>query len=76
MKSLETVAADAMQLPKEQRFTLAHRILSSVEPEADATVEAAWDSEIRERIAKYDAGKATTISAAEVFAGLDSRLGR
>ncbi|MGO8679013.1 MAG: addiction module protein [Limisphaerales bacterium] len=76
MKSLETVAADALELPKDQRFTLALRILSSVEPEPDAAVEAAWDTEIRERIRRYDAGQTPTVSGVEVFAGLDGRLSR
>lgn len=76
MKSLQTLAEDALQLPKDQRLTLAHRILDSVEPEADAAVEAAWDAEIRDRIRKYDAGQAVTVSAEDVFAELDRRLGR
>ncbi len=76
MKSLETVVADALELPKDQRFTLAHRILSSLEPEPDASVETAWDNEIRERIRRYDAGQTAAISGVEVFAELDRRLGR
>ena len=75
MKTLERVAADALELPKDQRFTLAHRVLSSLEPASDASVEAAWDGEIRERIRRYDAGQALTVSGAEVFAELDERLG-
>ena len=35
MKSLETIASEAMLLPKDQRFTLAHRILASIEPEIE-----------------------------------------
>jgi DUF1009 family protein len=76
MKSLETIAADALQLPKDQRFTLAHRILSSVEPEPDAEAEAAWDAEIRERIRRYDAGQTVAVSGVVVFAELDRRLAR
>ena len=47
MKSLERIASEALLLPKDQRFTLAHRILASVEPEMPADMEAAWDLEIR-----------------------------
>ncbi len=76
MKSLEDVAADALLLPEDQRFALAHRILASVEPPVEAGVEAAWDAEIRERIRKYDAGLTAGLSGREVFAELDRRLWR
>jgi hypothetical protein len=74
MKSLETIAAEAMLLAKDQRFTLAHRILSSVEPQAEAGAEAAWDTEIRERIKSYDVGLASSVAGPEVFAELDKKL--
>ncbi len=74
MKSVENIAAEALLLPKDQRFTLAHRILSSVEPETDPGVEAAWDAEIRERIRKYDAGLSSVIPGRQVFADLDKKL--
>ena len=76
MKSLETIASEALLLPKDQRFTLAHRILASVEPEVPADVEAAWDLEIRERIGSYDAGRTVAVSGQQVFAELDKRLKR
>ena len=74
MKSLEDIASEALLLPKDQRFTLAHRILSSVEPELKAEAEAAWDIEIRDRIRRYDAGLTSSVSGQEVFAGLDKKL--
>ena len=76
MKSLETIAAEAMLLPKDQRFTLAHRILSSVEPQAEAGAEAAWDTEIKERIKSYDVWLASSVAGPEVFAELDKKLKR
>ena len=76
MKSLENIASEALLLPKDQRFTLAHRILASVEPERDANVEGAWDLEIRERIRRYDAGQTAPVSGQAVFAELDRRLRR
>ncbi len=76
MKSLENIASEALLLPKDQRFTLAHRILSSVEPEMEAGAEAAWEGEIRERIRRYDAGMTAGLSGQEVFAGLDKKLKR
>ena len=75
-ESLETLISEAMQLPPDQRMTLAHRILSSVEPVPSSEIDAAWDAKIRERIARYDAGGAGSIPAAEVFAEVDRRLRR
>jgi putative addiction module component (TIGR02574 family) len=72
--SVEAIAADAVRLPPDQRLTLAHRILSSVEPIGSGEVEAAWDVEIRRRIAAHDAGTVAAVSGAEVFAELDRRL--
>ena len=74
MKSLEYIESEAILLPKDQRLTLAHRILSSLEPAAGAEVDVAWEEEIRERIKRYDAGLAVGIPGAEVFKELDKRL--
>ena len=65
-----------MQLPPDQRLTLAHRILTSVEPAVSSEVESAWDTEIRERIARYDAGEIKSVPAVEVFAETERRLRR
>jgi putative addiction module component (TIGR02574 family) len=72
--SLEDIASDALQLPKDQRLTLAHRILASLEPGPDAGAEAAWDGEIRERIRKYDAGRTSVVPGSTVFEELDKKL--
>ena len=74
MKTLESLATEALLLPKDQRLTLAHRILASVEPELDQSTDAAWDQEIQARIKRYDAGLAVGIPGAEVFNELDKRL--
>jgi putative addiction module component (TIGR02574 family) len=73
---VETLAEEAMQLPPDQRLTLAHKILSSVEPASSPELEAVWDTEIRARIARYDGAETRGIPASEVFAELDRRLGR
>ncbi len=75
-ESVETLAAEAMQLPPDQRLTLAHKILSSVEPVGSPELEGVWEAEIRTRIARYDRHETRGIPAAEVFAELDRRLGR
>jgi hypothetical protein len=74
MKSLETIASEALLLPNDQRFTLANRILSSVEPDPRAGAEVAWDTEIRERVTKHDVGLVASVPGNEVFAELDKKL--
>jgi putative addiction module component (TIGR02574 family) len=73
-ETVEKIVEEAVQLPPDQRLTLAYKILSSVEPEASEETDTAWDREIRERIARYDAGGVSTIPASEVFGELDRRL--
>lgn len=68
--SLEVLTRDALVLPPDQRVTLAHRLLSSVEPAPEPGAEAAWEAEIARRIARADAGEITPVPAAEVFARL------
>jgi hypothetical protein len=75
-KTLETLAAEAMDLPSDQRFALAHRILTSVEPEVSQEVDAAWDAEIRDRIQRLDRGDVRLVPAPEAFAEMERRLRR
>lgn len=74
--TVETITSEALHLTQDQRLTLAHRILASVEPAPDAQVESEWEAEIQERIRKYDAGLAVGIPSAQVFAELDEKLKR
>jgi hypothetical protein len=66
--TLDALAHDALELPTDQRVELAYRLLLSVDPEPRA--DAAWESTIAERIARYDAGSARTVPSAEVFTRL------
>ena len=72
--SVETITSEALLLPKDQRLTLAHRILASVEPASDPEAQAEWEGEIQERIRRYDAGLIRGIPGSEVFAELDRKL--
>jgi putative addiction module component (TIGR02574 family) len=65
---LEELSKRAKELAIEERAQLAQELLESVEQEADTEVEAAWESEIASRIAKYERGEAKLIPAEEVFA--------
>ena len=64
---VEELTAKARSLPPEERVRLAQELLATVQ-ETDEEVEAAWDHEIRRRIAEIDAGTAKLIPADEVFA--------
>jgi putative addiction module component (TIGR02574 family) len=72
--TVEKLTRDAIELLEDQRLTLAHQILCSVEPPATAAIEKAWEQEISDRIKRYREGKATTVAAEEVFAEIDSLL--
>jgi putative addiction module component (TIGR02574 family) len=65
MKTLESIAADALELTVEDRLALAEKMVMSI-PE-DPEIEEAWDKEIRRRIEQYDRGEVTGIPGPEVF---------
>ena len=74
--SVESIASEAMLLSRDQRFTLAHRIMISMEPAVDSDVEMAWETEIKDRIRRYDEGLLAGIPGSDVFTELDERLRR
>ena len=65
---IDSITQDALVLSPDERLLLAHRLLCSVEPEPEPSVEVAWQAEIARRIKEFDAGLSKTIPAAEVFA--------
>ena len=69
----EEIVKEALELPEDQKLSLVHRLLTSIEPPESPETAAAWDDEIRKRIAKYDHGETRTIPASEVFAGLGQK---
>ncbi len=70
--SLQAVEAAALELSPEERAQLAQRLLSSLARPPE--VEAAWDAEIRRRVAELESGAMNTIAAEEVFAEARRRL--
>ena len=68
--TFESLSKDALDLPADQRLTLAHRLLDSVEPDPEPGAEAAWEAEIVRRIERLKSGESKVIPAAEVFARL------
>jgi putative addiction module component (TIGR02574 family) len=64
---VEELSHKARALPPEDRVRLAEELLASVQ-EVSPEVEAAWDEEIRRRVAEIDSGKVKLVPAEEVFA--------
>ena len=64
---VDELSQRALELRPEERVRLAERLLATVH-EVDAEVDAAWDEEIKRRLAEIDNGTAKLIPAEEVFA--------
>lgn len=62
------LAKRGLALAPEDRERLAELLLASIDAEPASEVEAAWDAEIRRRLAAYDQGESQAIVAEEVFA--------
>jgi putative addiction module component (TIGR02574 family) len=69
---LPDITSAALNLPPDQRAQLAQQLLASLD--RDPEIEAAWDEEIRRRVAELEAGTAKTIPAEQVFAEARRRL--
>ena len=70
----EELVQNARALPPEDRARLAEELLASLHEKGDSGVEAAWDEEIRRRIAEIESGTAKLIPADEVFAEIRQML--
>lgn len=76
IQTIDDLAQIAAELPPDQRYTLAQRILASVEPSCEKGYDNAWTTEIRQRIMRFDEGETDGIPAAEVFAEIERSLVR
>ena len=72
--TLEQVTKEAMDLPPRQKLALAEFLLESAEAAADPDAEAAWDSEIRDRIRAIDEGRVAGVSYEDVMRSAEARL--
>jgi putative addiction module component (TIGR02574 family) len=68
MMKFAEVESQVRQLPPEERARLAELLLESLAEVSSPSVEAAWEAEIRERIAAYERGELQPIPGEEVFA--------
>ena len=58
----------ARSLAPEDRARLAEELLASLEGDQEPEVDAAWDEEVRKRIAEIEGGAVKLLPADEVFA--------
>ena len=72
--TLEQVTKDAMDLAPRQKLALAEFLLESADTATDPEAEAAWDSEVRDRIRAIDEGRVTGIAYEDVMRAAEQRL--
>ena len=72
--ALEQVTKDAMDLPPRQKLALAEFLLASADAAADPEAEAAWDSEICDRIRAIDEGREIGVPYEDVMRAAEARL--
>ena len=73
-KALEQVAKEAMDLSPRQRLALAGFLLESADAASDPEAEAAWDSEIRDRVRAIDEGRVAGVSYEDAMRAAEKRL--
>jgi len=74
LATLEQVTKDAMDLAPRQKLALAEILLESADPGTDPEAEAAWDSEICDRVRAIDEGRITGIAYEDVMRAAERRL--
>ncbi len=75
-KALDDITKDAMELLPPQRVALAGFLLESAAGAVDPEAEAAWDSEIRDRIRAIDEGRVIGVAYEDVMRAAARRLGQ
>ena len=66
-QTAETLSAQAVQLPPEDRLALVERILNSLD-EPDASMDALWAKEADDRLAAYRRGEIRALTLSDVIA--------
>ena len=74
--TVEELASQAISLNAEDRACLADLLLASLPDDSEADVVAAWDEEIRLRVAEVEDGTVELIPAEQVHAELRMLLQR
>lgn len=66
-QTAETLSAQVVQLPPEDRLALVERILDSLD-EPDASMDALWAKEADDRLAAYRRGEIRALALSDVIA--------
>lgn len=70
--TLETLEAEAMKLPTNERSAFAQRLLASIDEEDE--IEQAWADEVERRIAEVRSGAVQLLPLADVLAEIRASL--
>lgn len=68
------VESQALKLSRKERARLAHRLISSLDQEADADAERLWLAEAERRLGELKSGKVAAIPAERVIKKVRSTL--
>ena len=74
MRSPDSLLAEALELPEDERARLALRLAESLDPGEDTNSEEAWAREIARRIERLRDGTARTVSGQDALAQARARL--
>ena len=75
-RSVAEIAQEALQLPVQEKYTLARVLLESAEEGETPEIAAAWEVEIERRIALIDAGQAKAQPFSQALREVDMMLSR
>ncbi|MEW6363553.1 MAG: addiction module protein [Acidobacteriota bacterium] len=71
---MQEIEEEALQLPADQRASLAERLISSLDQEEDPEAERLWIEEAERRYRDYSAGKVVARLAESVLRDVRGRL--
>lgn len=74
MKAFEEITKDAMDLLPREKITLAGLLLETAGESMDPGADAAWESELDDRIRAIDEGRVTGVAYEEVMKKASSLL--
>jgi putative addiction module component (TIGR02574 family) len=75
-KLAETIAEQALLLPREDRAELVEKLLSSLNVPTQEEVDRLWAEEAERRIQEYDEGKVAPLDGERVMDEIRKRLNR
>lgn len=74
--TLEKVRSEALSLTQTERAELARSLVGSLDGQADADAQSAWDAEILRRLAEVEAGTAQLVDREELRRRMTARMSR